>query len=191
MNKLRRFLSENENFKQKNIIFIKISSNLIKEKVFLNINKSDYFILKLISKFFVNNFNFEDNNLKIEANNYSRVNKFDHIFILSEEKYFKRYHLKKYLINLNKYAKKGATVMIQMRNMQNIFNIFRYQKNIKKKNLTISKSLLMFDYIYFTKFNFLKFFNYFENILILNRFFFLANNIIVKYKYVPEFNCKK
>ena len=81
--------------------------------------------------------------------------------------------------------------MIAMSNKQNIFNIYRYKKNIKKENLTISKSLLLYDYLYFSKFNSLKLFNYLDNILIFNRFFFLANNILVKYKYVSEFNLKK
>ena len=81
--------------------------------------------------------------------------------------------------------------MICMSNKQNIFNIYRYNKNIKKENLTISKSLLLYDYLYFTNFNSLKLFNYLDNVLIFNRFFFLANNIIVKYKYVSEFNLKK
>ncbi len=189
MNKLKRFLSENEDFKNKHIIFVKISGNLIKEKVFLN--KDDFFISRLIFKSFINNFNFGENNLKLKANKFNELHKFDHIFIFSEEKNFKRYHLNKYLINLNKYAKNGATVMIRMSNKQNIFNIYRHKKNIKKKNLTISRSLLLYDYIYFTKFNSFKLFNYFDNVLIFNRFFFLANNIIVKYKYVSEFNFKK
>ena len=60
-------------------------------------------------------------------------------------------------MNLKKYAKNGASVMICMSNKQNIFNIYRYNKNIKKENLTISKSLLLYDYLYFTNFNSLKF----------------------------------
>ena len=188
MNKLKRFLSENTNSKSKHIIFIKINKNLIKEKIFLN--KSNDFKSKLIYRFFFNNLNFRENNSKSEASQFNGVKKFDQIFILSEEKNYKRYYLKKYLMNLKKYAKNGASVMICMSNKQNIFNIYRYNKNIKKENLTISKSLLLYDYLYFTNFNSLKIFNYLDNVLIFNRFFFLANNIIVKFKYVSEFKFK-
>ena len=154
MNKLKRFLSDNKNSKSKHIIFIKINKKLIKEKIFLN--KSDDFKSKLIYRFFFNNLSFRENNSKSEASQFNGVKKFDQIFILSEEKNYKRYYLKKYLMNLKKYAKNGASVMICMSNKQNIFNIYRYNKNIKRKSHYF-KSLLLYDYLYFTNFNSLKF----------------------------------
>jgi len=197
MFKLKDFLLRNEDFKNKNLLFITFNRDKL-EKIIINNNDGEL-TNKYIFKFFKN---FVSRNLKntiIKNNNQKKYKVFDYVFINLNEKNLKEINIKIILKDVYEYMKSGTRIFISKKNNQNIKNFLSFRKINKKENLNISKNLLLYDYIYFSNINFnidkklkalapliTKFLSIISNI-IYTRFYFCAKNILIKYIYVPEF----
>lgn len=197
MFKLKDFLLRNEDFKNKNLLFITFNRDKL-EKIIINNNDGEL-TNKYIFKFFKN---FVSRNLKntiIKNNNQKKYKVFDYVFINLNEKNLKETNIKIILKDVYEYMKSGTRIFISKKNNQNIKNFLSFRKINKKENLNISKNLLLYDYIYFSNINFnidkklkalapliTKFLSIISNI-IYTRFYFCAKNILIKYIYVPEF----
>jgi len=197
MLKLKDFLLRNEDFKNKNLLFITFNKDKL-EKIIINNNDGEL-TNKYIFKFFKN---FVSRNLKntiIKNNNQKKYKLFDYVFINQNGNNLNETNINIILKDVYEYMKSGTRIFISKKNNQNIKNFFSFRKINKKENLNISKNLLLYDYIYFSNINFniekklkalapliTKFLSIINNI-IYTRFYFFAKNILIKYIYVPEF----
>ncbi len=186
MNKIRNFISINEVFKSRYILFIKINKSWVKEKFIIKENKKD--VADIIYKFCIKKIKPKINTNYFDEHIIFDKIIFDYIVIFSEEKSINRYALKKEIENLKTNTKKGSKFIICARNNQNLLNLIKNQNNQKRKNLTISNNLLLYDYIYFRKFRLFNLFGDIKKIFILNRFYFFASNVMIKYLFVPEYD---
>ena len=197
MFKLKDFLLRNEDFKNKNLLFITFNRDKL-EKIIINNNDGELTNIHIF-KFFKNFINRNLKNTIIKNNNQKKYKVFDYVFIDLNGKNLKETNIKIILKDVYEYMKSGTRIFISKKNNQNIKNFFSFRKINKKENLNVSKNLLLYDYIYFSNINFnidkrlkalapiiTKFLSIISNIIYI-KFYFCAKNILIKYIYVPEF----
>ena len=197
MNNLKDFLIKNEDFENKNLLFITFNNGKLEKLIIKNnsrelLNKYVYIFFKNISM----------NNLINTASlnqNLKEIKVFDYIFINIRKRDLKNNDISIILKEIYQYVKSGTRIFISKKNNQNIKNLLTF-KNIKKKdNLNVSPQLLTYDYIYFNNISptinkklnpiitlIFKFLSITKDKAYI-RFYFCAKNTLVKYIYVPEF----
>jgi len=197
MNNLKDFLIKNEDFENKNLLFITFNKGKFVKLIIKN--NSRELLNKSVYKFFKN---ISLNNLKNAASlnqNLKVIKVFDYIFINIRKRDLKNNDISTFLKEIYKYGKSGTRIFISKKNNQNIKNLLTF-KNIKKKdNLNFSQQLLTYDYVYFSNISptinkklnpiitlILKFLSITKDKTYI-RFYFCAKNTLVKYIYVPEF----
>ncbi len=197
MNNLKDFLIKNEDFENKNLLFITFNKGKFVKLIIKN--NSRELLNKSVYKFFKN---ISLNNLKNAASlnqNLKVIKVFDYIFINIRKRDLENNDISTFLKEIYKYGKSGTRIFISKKNNQNIKNLLTF-KNIKKKdNLNFSQQLLTYDYVYFSNISptinkklnpiitlILKFLSITKDKTYI-RFYFCAKNTLVKYIYVPEF----
>jgi len=198
MRLLNKFISENENFADKYILFLKIGNNGIREKKIF-INNDNFICSNLIKNFIINK---NDLNLgKLKKIDHIKYD-FDYLIVSFEHNDIKKVDFFIALEEIKKYAQNSFKTFISWNNEQNIFRDSRklINTNSKKNNLTFSEEFLLYDYKYHNNYNFKflknknlrKFFSLFLNLINylidMNRLSILSTNVLVKYIYVPKFS---
>jgi len=198
MRELNKFISANEIFADKYILFLKIGNNGIREKKFFK-NNDNFICTNLIQNFILNK---NDLNLGKLKNIDHIENDFDYLIVSFEDNNIKKVDFFFTLEEIKKYTHNSFKTFISWSNQQNIFLKSKkiINTNRKKNNLTFSEEFLLYDYKFHNKCNYklsknkylrkliLLFINLIDYFIDINRFSFLSTNVLVKYVYVPEFS---
>lgn len=202
MNDLKNFLNETEDFQNKNLLFIFFDKSSINLCNFLG--KDNNLVIKIIYNFLTNTSLTKSELLSFTRRRSKKNNFYDYIFINSSNGLLNKKIIIKYLKEIKFSFKDGSRIFISQKIFTKQKRYLLLKSNNIFENSFISRNLLLYDYCFFrilfrvnNKKNLRKkIIIFLTKLLKLNevkkliRFKFLANILLVKYIYIPDFKNK-